>query len=376
MANILDYLQWRGDIPFYADPFNEIDALILSQFGYVPLDGIVPADFSRAISVENAYKYFTPEKIPEAVRFISFEQDNLLFRYMAESERFKNILLTGYVNMIDTAEEVQFSAVTCTIGDGTRFISFRGTDGSVVGWKEDFSIAYLQQTTGQLYSVGYINENFSQSSPPLRIGGHSKGGNLAIYASAFADTRVRSRIMEVYSFDGPGFREEITDSSEYADVSEKVRSFVPESSVVGMLLNNSLPHKIVKSSVNGIMQHLAYNWELLRNRFVCTNELSKSGDLINKTITGWLDNFSDEERKVFTDTLFAVLEAPEKDTLKEILKGKWSAYSSMFKALRTLSPEQQNVLKDAVKKIAKSGKNAIMPDKEKTPALTMKNAES
>ena len=163
MANILDYLQWRGDIPFYADPFNEIDALILSQFGYVPLDGIVPADFSRAISVENAYKYFTPEKIPEAVRFISFEQDNLLFRYMAESERFKNILLTGYVNMIDTAEEVQFSAVTCTIGDGTRFISFRGTDGSVVGWKEDFSIAYLQQTTGQLYSVGYINENFSQS---------------------------------------------------------------------------------------------------------------------------------------------------------------------------------------------------------------------
>ena len=182
--------------------------------------------------------------------------------------------------------------------------------------------------------------------------------------------------MEVYSFDGPGFREEITDSSEYADVSEKVRSFVPESSVVGMLLNNSLPHKIVKSSVNGIMQHLAYNWELLRNRFVCTNELSKSGDLINKTITGWLDNFSDEERKVFTDTLFAVLEAPEKDTLKEILKGKWSAYSSMFKALRTLSPEQQNVLKDAVKKIAKSGKNAILPDKEKTPALTMKNAES
>ena len=374
MANIIDYIQWRGDIPFFADPFNEIDALILSQFGYVPLSGVVPENFSRGVTIEKAYRRYSPADVSPKQRIISFEQDNLLFQLMAESERYKDILLTGYTDIIDTEAEVQFSAVTCTLGDGTRFISFSGTDGSVVGWKEDFSIAYMQQTSGQLYSLNYINSNFTQGSPPLRIGGHSKGGNLAIYASAFASPEIRGRIAEVYSFDGPGFREEITSSDEYNAVLPKVRSFVPETSVVGMLLGNSLSHTIVRSSVNGIMQHLSYNWELMRNRFDRTEELSKSGNIINKTITGWLDDFSDEERRVFTDTLFAVLEAPEKDTLKEIVKGKWSAYSSMFKALKRLSPEQQAVLKDAMKKIAKSGKNAILP--EKTPELPLEPSEA
>ena len=376
MANILDYLQWRGDVPFYADPFNEIDALVLSQFCYVPLDGIIPSDFSIAMTIEKAYSIYRPEKVPPELKIISFENDNTLFKLMAESERFKNMLLTGYVNIIDTEEEVQFSALTVTVGDGTRFIAFSGTDGSVVGWKEDFAISYLQQTAGQLYSVKYLNENFSETSPPLRIGGHSKGGNLAIYASAFARPELRNCVSEIYSFDGPGFREEITHSDEYISILPKIRSFVPESSVVGMLLSNSLSHTIVKSSVNGIMQHISYNWELMRNRFDRTEELSKSGSIINKTIAGFLDDFSDEERKMFTDTLFAVLEAPEKDTLKEVVKGKWSAYSTMFKALRRLSPEQQTVLKDAMRKIAKSGKNALKSDKEKTPALTMKESET
>lgn len=364
MANIIDYLLWRGDIPFNIDPFNEVDGLILAQFGYINLDGIVPYDMSRAVTVGNAYRLYSPENVGEKQRIMSFEQDNRLFRLMAESARFKDILMTGYVNIINSDEELQFSALTFTIGDGTRFIAFRGTDGSVVGWKEDFSISYLQQTPGQLYAVSYLNENFSAGSPPLRIGGHSKGGNLAVYAAAFAKEELRERIAEVYSYDGPGFREEITKSAEYTSAAGKVHSFIPESSVVGMLLSSGITHTIVKSSVSGIMQHLAYNWELIRNRFDRAEELSRSGDIINKTITGWLSDFDDEERRVFTDTLFSVLEAPEKDTLKEVVKGKWAAYSSMFKAVRTLSPEQQSVLKDAVIKIAKSGRNAIMPERE------------
>lgn len=208
-----------------------------------------------------------------------------------------------------------------------------------------------------------MQEYFSGNDRILFLGGHSKGGNLAVYAAAFCESSLRDRIERIYSYDAPGFREEITDSAGYQELLPRIHSFVPESSVVGMLLNNDAARKIVKSSVNGILQHMSYNWEVLRDEFVLTDELSRSGTLINKTITGWIDELSDDDRRTFTEAVFGVLEAPEKDTLKEILKGKWAAYSSMFRAIRSMPTEQQTVLKESLKKLAKSGKDAIMPDK-------------
>jgi len=354
LANILDYIQWRGDVPFSCSPFNDIDGLILAELGYVPLDDIVPSDFSMAITVENAFKAYSPERVPEKSRIVTFAQDNQLFEAMARSERFKDILLTGYVNIVEAEEEIQFSAMTCTVGDGTRFVSFRGTDSSFVGWKEDFTLSYAAHTTGQIYAVNYMNDNFTKDSPDLRVGGHSKGGNLALYAAAFCKEELHDVIKNVYSFDAPGFREEITASDEYTAVLPKVKSFIPESSVVGMLLSNSLEHNIVKSSVNGIMQHMAYNWELIRNEFVLTDRLSRSGTVINKALSGWLADFSDEERKTFAEAVFEVLEARDADNFNDIMKEKWSSYAAMLRALRKLPPEQQSILKDAFRKIAKN----------------------
>ncbi|MBR1592153.1 MAG: DUF2974 domain-containing protein [Ruminococcus sp.] len=364
MANILDYLDWRGDIPFSADPFNEADGLILSQFVYVPLNGIVPSDFGKEISLKDAFAGYSPSAVDEKSRIISFDEDNILFEKMAQSQRFGNIRLTGYIENIDTEKEVQFRAVSCILEDGTVFISYSGTDDTVIGWKEDFNISYMQQTSGQLQAVSYLNDNFKNSPHIIRTGGHSKGGNFAIYASVFCDRDIKNQIAEIYSYDAPGFREEITQSWQYINMLPRIKSYVPETSVVGMLLNNSMEHRIVKSSAVGIKQHISYNWEIMRNRFVLTQELSKSGHIINKALSGWIDNFSDEERKLFTDTLFSVLEAPEKDTIKEISKNKWSAYSAMFRAIRGLSAEQQAVIKDAFKKIAKSSREALLPDKK------------
>ena len=363
MANILDYLDWRGDIPFSADPFNEADGLILSQFVYVPLNDIIPPDFGNNITLKEAFEKYDPSAVDEKSKIISFDEDNILFEKMAQSERFGNIRLMGYTENIDPEKETQFKAVTCILENGMFFISYSGTDDTVIGWKEDFNISYMKQTFGQLQAVNYLNDNFKNKCV-IRTGGHSKGGNLAIYASVFCDRNIKNSVAEIYSYDAPGFREEITQSWQYLGMLPKIKSFVPESSVVGMLLNNSMEHKIVKSSAMGIKQHISYNWEILRNRFVLTQELSKSGHIINKALSGWIDDFNDEERKLFTETLFSVLEAPEKDTIKEIAKNKWSAYSAMFRAIRSLSPEQQAVIKDAFKKIAKNGKAALLPDKK------------
>ncbi|WP_297959913.1 Mbeg1-like protein [uncultured Ruminococcus sp.] len=357
LANILDYLDWRGDVPFSADPFNEIDGMILSQFCYVILDGVVSDKFDEEISFADAYRRYDPEQVDTKRRILTFEQDNLLFRRLAESRRYRGTTLRGYVSDTEHTEDLQFSALTYRLCDGSGFAAFRGTDGSVVGWKEDFNLSYMQQTAGQQRAIEYVNAAFSDGDYPIRLGGHSKGGNSAIYSSLYCDEGIRRRITNIYSYDGPGFRDEVLTSEIYQDMLPRIRSFVPEASIVGMLLGSGSDPRIVKTSVNGIKQHYAYYWEIRRNRFLIADRLKRSGDVINKAISGMLSDFSDTEREIFTDSLFEILKAPDKETLKELTK--LSSYPAIIKAISKLRPEQQAVMKEAFKKIAQNGTGAL-----------------
>ena len=365
MANILDYLIWRGDVPFSVSPFNEVDGLILSEFSYLPMEKVFTGGYSEELTIREISKRYDSNAVDEKDRILSFEYDNRLLMLMSNSDRFGNMRVTGYVNIISRQAEFQFSAVTCVTDDGVTFVSFRGTDGTVVGWKEDFTFSYTDQTSGQYYAVSYLNTRLAGSTGPVRVGGHSKGGNFAVYASAFCDPMLRERITDIYSYDSPGFRKDITESADYKRILPLVHSYIPESSVVGMLLESDSEHVTVKSSVNGILQHLAYNWEVIGRIFARTDKLSRSGAMVNRAISGMLEDLSDEDRKNFTEAVFGVLEAPDKMTMKEIVKGKFAAYSSMFRAFRDLPPEKQTVLKDTLKQLAKS---AIRSDDKKDSA--------
>lgn len=372
MANILDYLDWRGDIPFSEAPFNAVDGLILSELGYAPLEEFVPHGFSiREYLWQICMRVQSATEAGKPLRY-TFAQDEELIRKLSESRRFRNTQLTGFQRCADAEAALQFSAMTCILEDGTAFVAYRGTDGTVVGWKEDFNLCYMQQTGAQMYALQYLNTHFSCFPRPLRIGGHSKGGNLAVYASAFCKPEIRSRIMEVFSYDGPGFREEIVETEEYRQLLPRVRSFIPESSVIGLLLSSETEHTLVKCSVNGIMQHLSYNWEVQRNGFAEAETLSRSGAVINKTISGWLSEMNDEDRHLMVDAIFEVIGAPEKETFREINQSKRLSYTAMIKAVRKLSPEQQRVMLDSLKRIAASSKDAILtnephPKKENKP---------
>lgn len=360
MANILDYLDWRADIPLHIAPFNEIDGLILAELSYLPLDGVVSDNFTVRISLRQVWERAQRRVTPEKLRILTFEQDMELFRKMAHSERFGTSLLTGYVTRTDTASQTQFSALTILLPDGTTYVSFRGTDGTLVGWKEDMNLSYMQQTGSQSDAIAYLNAHFRLHPRKMRVGGHSKGGNLAVYGAAFCDPLVRSRIELVQSFDAPGFREEIVDTPEYRAVLPKLRSYIPESSVVGLLLNNPAEHTIVRSNANGIMQHVTFSWEVMRDHFVETEEISRSGSLFNKALTNWISQFDDEERKLLIESVFGVLEASEAETFREIGQSKRTSYPAMFRALRHLTPEQQKILLGALSRIPGSGKAAIL----------------
>ena len=186
MANILDYLDWRGDLTFDQSPFNEVDNLLLSQLVYVELEGIVPSPESgEKIRVADAASIFfathDEQKIMERVSMTKTAM--YVLKKMGESERYKDALLGGYVNDISIQEQSQFAVVCVYLGDRSLFVAFSGTDNTIVGWRENFNMGYLSATPGQLKAVEYLNQMVGIGEWKVRVGGHSKGGNLSVYAS-------------------------------------------------------------------------------------------------------------------------------------------------------------------------------------------------
>ncbi|MBQ9010518.1 MAG: DUF2974 domain-containing protein [Clostridia bacterium] len=341
MANVFDYLTWRADVPLSVDPFNDVDNLVLAQLSYTDFSGIVPGDWTR-ISLSDAarafYSLHSREEIQADKSFTA--KAPFLMDEMIQGARFEGTLLSRYVNEIDPEKGIQLSALTYDLPDGTRYIAFRGTDGTVVGWKEDFNFSYLPETEGQSRAVQYLNTSGADFRVPLRVGGHSKGGNLAMYAASFCEPEVQERILAVYSNDGPGFRMQVVKSREYEQILPRIRSIIPDSSMIGMLLNNRAQPLVVKSSAAGMVQHDAFTWQIRRNRFEET-VLSDMSQVVSRTLSDWLCQVSDEERANLINTIFSLFESTGKDSFREIGEQGWKGVETMMNHFRSLPKEKQ-----------------------------------
>lgn len=345
MANIFDYLTWRGDVPFSVDPFNEVDNLVLSELAYTDFDGIVPQG-GAAVSLQTVCDAFFARHTEEELLSLRAytAKAPLLLRGMLSGERFRDAKLSWYVNEISKDQALQLSAVTVLLPDSTAFVAFRGTDGTVVGWKEDFNFSFQSQTEGQGRAVAYLNRVGKALACPLYIGGHSKGGNLAVYAASFCEKEIRERILRVYSNDGPGFRREIVEKPGYLQILPKVTRIVPDTSVIGMLMTSKSMPMVVKSAASGIAQHDGFSWQVQRNRFEAA-ELTETGKLLEQTVGGWLEQMDDDARRTLTDTVFTLVESTGMEKFSEISAQKLKSAEAMLSSLREIPKEnQQEVL--------------------------------
>ena len=340
MSNMLSYLKEFGDKTFSELPFTAVDNLILCQLSYC--------------GFENAELPCPLRCMADRLTYGVMQEDNeKLASLAAQSRRFRETIPYKYVNEVDDGLIKQFSAVTFLLTDGSAFVAFRGTDSTLVGWREDFMLSFDCPVPAQRRAVGYLNEMSRILACPIRVGGHSKGGNLAMYAAAFSNPSTKEELIGVYCNDGPGFEEKIMDTENFRSILPLCRRFIPETSIVGMLMENDADYTVIDTNAVGFAQHNPYTWKTDGCGFVTKDELNGTGEFINCCMRGWMSRMDREKRRYLTETLFDVLEAGGTRTLKE-LRTEPAAIIKMLAAIKKLSPDDRQKMLSLIKALLSS----------------------
>lgn len=349
MGNVMDYLEWRGDLSFEQSPFNDVDNVILSQLAYVNFRDIIPSvQMNKCITLKEASQMFfdmhTIEEITQDKSFI--KEAPFLMRKAAHTKRFEDIMLSDYADMIDETTEKQFCAFHIRISPHLTYITFKGTDDTLVGWKEDFNMSFISPVPSQKEAVDYLNNTCLNLRGKLYIGGHSKGGNLAIYSAIHCNSRIKKKIQRVYNNDGPGFDIEEIKSQQYQSMLPYIKSIVPENSIVGMLLEHDEDYVIVKSSQLGIMQHDAMSWQVSGCELVKAKRLSAQSRRLNKALAGWINSVDNKQRSEFVETLFGLLSASGVKNLSDISADRIRSTKEVIKQYASLDKDSRNLIKN------------------------------
>ncbi|MBR3756395.1 MAG: DUF2974 domain-containing protein [Firmicutes bacterium] len=354
MHNILDYIKWRGDLLMEKVPFCDVDALILSQLSYTRLTGIVAEGPGGApVTIEEAGKLVLTE--PNRLKQ---DEDEDLWNLIMKSDRFRDLVLTCHIDRFDIATEKQFSALTVLIPEGKAAVVYRGTDLTIVGWKEDFNMSFADVVPAQKDAVDYFNK-VAEGLPDREfyLCGHSKGGNLAVYGGAFCESELQKRILQIRNFDGPGFSQENVEKPGMKDILPKTRTFLPQSSVVGMLLEHEEEFTVIHSRSIGLMQHDLYTWEIMGAGFVVEEETTDSSKFIDRALKQWLQNMPKEKREAFVETVFSILDDCDAVTLKELFS-KRNALTVM-KNLTAMEAEDRELIQEGMSILSHSVRKTL-----------------
>ncbi|MDR2176990.1 MAG: DUF2974 domain-containing protein [Treponema sp.] len=363
MAGIFDYINWRGDLDFHKAPFNSVDNIILTHISYFPFDNIVPGpEDAGGITIAAAAKKISHilQKKPDAFDDeIVFRDDPALLAAMGSSGRYGNLELRGFVNQIDPEAEKQFSALTILGCGKMSLICYRGTDNTIIGWKEDFNMSFSPVIPAQREAVLYLEKMAAKIKGPLYLGGHSKGGNLAVYAAAFCAAKTRRRIRAIYSNDAPGFSRAVIESPGFLEIRDRIQSFVPQSSIVGMLFEHDENCTVVKSSQTGLMQHDVFSWELGRDDVIRVKEISQGSAFLNRTLRDWLNGLEREQRRRFVDALYEILISAETSSMRKLGNDWLKKASLMIQAYNGIDDATKKLIAKTISAFFKAARNNI-----------------
>lgn len=344
MGTILDYLKEYGDYTLAEKPFSDVDSLVLSQFAYLKFDGMVPA-LGENRPMVTMYDLVNHEFYDHLYADERYREDNTaLFLGVYRSKRFGGLKIGNYVNRIELDRETQFSAVTYRLSNGIYYVAFRGTDESIVGWKEDLNLAFSEPVPGQIMSVEYLEKAAESIPGDFYVGGHSKGGNLAVYSSMNCDPKVRQRISRIYDHDGPGFRPEVKRKGAYAEIESRIHKTIPRSSLVGMLLYTDGIYQVVESKTIGVAQHNPYTWLIDGDAFHIVEEIRAGRKFMDEALNEWILSLSQEQMHTFVDTFYQIVMASETDNLIDFTANWFQSVHKIGAALKEVDPETAKMI--------------------------------
>ena len=360
MGTIFDYLDWWGDIPFAQVPLNPVDALILSTLAYVHFQDLVPQRPGPGVPLAQAAQAFLSLPESSTEDRVRCDNDRKLLRALMDAPRFSGLTLTFHQDIFSPQRETQFAALAIRVSQAETFLAFRGTDSTLVGWKEDFNMSFLDTVPAQQAALDYLTAWVAHSPGPVILGGHSKGGNLAVYAAALASPTVRDRVKAVYNNDGPGFTKKVLTAPGYLELIPRIHSFVPQSSVVGMLLEHEDPYTVIKSRQLGIFQHDPYSWEVQGGGFVVVDQVTQGSRKLDQTVKSWLDALTPTDREVFLDGLYQALAGTQARSLDDLAQPK-NLYT-VFQGLTRLDEGTRTSIARTLGLLAKSAAGVLLDD--------------
>ena len=343
--NIIDYLKWRGDLSLKVDPFNEVDNLCIAQMSYTKFDKYLNEKDELTIG-ELSDLYFSHHTVSEVKKSKSFVGSApLVLKQMSMTKRFSSMKVHHFVSISNKEKTEQFCAFQIDLDSKTTYVVFRGTDDTLYGWQEDFNLSY-EITNAQKSSADYVNKHLKGNRKYI-FGGHSKGGNLAIYAATRALKRIRKKISLIYSNDGPGLNDLFTDYDDIADLYGRYIKIVPSFDFFGTIFDSDFAeHIIIKSDELLMLQHDAMSWQVEGNRFIRANKLEPESLVIKKGMNDFLKDVNLEQRKEFVDFVFATLEELR---VKNITDFNKVSFVALVNALKKLMSMDESTKKTATK---------------------------
>lgn len=360
MNNVFGYIDRYSDSLFKEQPFCEVDALVFTWLSYFEIENLAERGIDCRLTLKNLVKK-TEENLgeikkPEKLgKLVSTATGAWMLKQVSDKKRFKGVRIGGFKTVNDHINGIQFSVTSYILDTGVEVISFRGTDTSVAGWKEDCMTSYSLRIPSQKLALKYLN--MRRGNRPLIVTGHSKGGNLAIYAASKCHKSIVPRITDVYNFDGPGFCFDIKTTENFNEIKDRIHSYIPGSSIVGMLLQHMDDYAVVSSLNAGIMQHYAFYWKIEGRAFVRQEKRNLSSRSMDAAFKQWMADLSFEERKAFVETVFSVIEESGVKYFDDFSK---SDLKALFSKINSMDAKSKKMFRSFLVKLIKASSSEVL----------------
>ena len=360
MGDILTYIEAYREKSLEIHPFNIVDSLILCQLAYFKYED---SDFSKVYFDKRIGEFYRmhAENPGDIILkgMLTAKGDEKIIPLLAVGNRFAELRACRYVESFSREKELQFAAITFELGNNEYYIAIRGTDTSIVGWKEDFSMSFQEEVPAQKAALEYVYDTMLSIPGKFYVGGHSKGGNLAVYASMKLSENMQSRIKAVYSFDGPGFLQEVYEGSNYKSIQERVYKIIPRTSIVGMILEERAEYKVVQSNRELHMQHDPYSWEVVDEDFVYVDAEDSFARMLKRILDGWLDELDRDERKKIINTVFNVLYDTGITSFYELTEQTLEKIKKIMDGASQVDLEERSRIQMSVKRLLSIAKDEL-----------------